>query len=122
MKIKTFIRRKFQKYFRPRDEALKAEFEHFKKAMQLVLGENMEVGVDWASLKSHDNTVVFILAHHKGLDIVKRLDLHTASLLDIKEMTHYLQNTFAIKATPYFDGPPFFREHMKDIYRDKQLL
>lgn len=114
MKITTFIRRKFQKLFLPRDEALRAEFEHLKKALQYILGENMEVGVDWHSQKWHDNTVVFILAHHKGMDIVKRVELHTDSMRDIKEMVGYLQTVFAIKAEPYWDGPPGFREAMKE--------
>ncbi|KKN03341.1 hypothetical protein LCGC14_1108620 [marine sediment metagenome] len=118
MKIKAFIRRKFQNLFIPRDEALRTEFAQLKKALQLILGENMEVGVDWHSQKSHGNTVVFILSHQKGQDIVKRLDLHTASIHDIKEMAQYLQNAYAIKAEFYFDGPPGFMEAMKEKFRD----
>lgn len=117
--MKNWLRKNFQRIFAPRDEALRLEFEQFKKATQLLVGDNVRLGLDMGMKEGHNSILIVMSQQSKG-DVIKHVSLNL-SPRDVMALLRRLRDEFGIPDRQIFlDGPSGLSHIMKSELANEQ--
>ena len=115
--MREWLRKNFQRIFIPKDENLRREFAQFKKDVQLLVGDNVRLGLDMGITSRHNSILIIMSQQPKG-DYVKHVSLDLKPR-EVIALLRHLHQTFGIPDRRiYMDGPPGYSHIMKSEILD----